>query len=263
MMGVHILEQVKITDPMEDIIGLQSDFLGSRPMDERKTLRQFFTRSIVSDYMASLINKPKSKTVGILDAGAGTGILTASTALRCLNLGCQAVHAVLYELDKEAIPNLEQTLEIIQNTYRQQLRTFTYEIFCEDFVLARPDKNEGIQSFDVSVINPPYFKYNVKDLPYAKVAADLYQGDPNIYASFMAIVMACMKDSGQMVTITPRSFTNGLYFKGFRSYLLTESELDLIHIFKHRDRVFKSDDSSVLQENIICRFIKGKIKKKC
>jgi len=212
MMGVHILEQLKITDPMEDIIGLQSDFLGSRPMDERKTLGQFFTRSIVSDYMASLINKPKSKTVRILDAGAGTGILTASTALRCLNLGCQAVHAVLYELDKEAIPNLEQTLEIIQNTYRQQLRTFTYEIFCEDFVLARPDKNEGIQSFDVSVINPPYFKYNVKDSPYAKAAADLYRGDPNIYASLMAIVMACMKDSGQMVTITPRSFTNGLYF---------------------------------------------------
>lgn len=64
-----------------------------------------------------------------------------------------------------------------------------------------------------------------------------------------------------MITITPRSFTNGLYFKGFRSYLLTESALDLIHIFKHRDKVFRDSHSAVLQENIICHFIKGKKQK--
>ncbi|MCU7850228.1 MAG: Eco57I restriction-modification methylase domain-containing protein [Candidatus Thiodiazotropha sp. (ex Lucinoma kastoroae)] len=252
-----MLEQLQISDPMEDIIGLQSDFLGSKSMDARKTLGQFFTGSIVSDYMASLINKPKSKTVRILDAGAGTGILTASTALRCLDFGCKTVHAVLYELDSEAVPNLEQTLKIVQNTFSQQRGTFTFEIRCEDFILARPDKDESIQGFDVSVINPPYFKYSVKDSPYAKAAGDLYHGDPNIYASFLAVVMASMNDGGQMVSITPRSFTNGLYFKGFRSYLLTESALDLIHIFKHRDKVFKNGDSAVLQENIICRFVKG------
>ena len=161
-----------------------------------------------------------------------------------------------YEIDKQAIPNLRQTLKIVQNTFSQQRGKFTFEVRCEDFVLARPDKDESIQAFDISVINPPYFKYSVKDSPYAKAVADLYQGDPNIYASFMAVVMACMNDSGQMVSITPRSFTNGLYFKGFRSYLLSQSALDLIHIFKHRDKVFKNDESAVLQENIICRFVK-------
>ena len=257
-MGRGMLDQLQIRNPMEDIIDLQSDFLGSKSIDTRKTLGQFFTGSIVSDYMASLINKPKSKTVRILDAGAGVGILTASTALHCLDLGCKAVHAVLYELDNEAIPNLEQTLKVVRNAFSQQRGVFTYEIRCEDFILMRPDKDENTHSFDVSVINPPYFKYSVKDSPYAKVAADLYHGDPSIYASFMAIVMACMKDGGQMVTITPRSFTNGLYFKGFRSYLLTKSALNLMHIFKYRDKVFKNNDSTVLQENVICRFIKGR-----
>ncbi len=218
---------------------------------------QFFTGSAVSDYMASVVVKPKSKTIRILDAGAGTGTLTASTALHCLEMGCKIVHAVLYELDREAVDSLEQTLNIIQRKFGDRLATFTYEIFCEDFVLARPDKEKNIQPFDVSVINPPYFKYSAKDSPYAKAVADLYHGDPNIYASFMAVVMACMKSGGQMVTITPRSFTNGLYFKGLRKYLLTESALSLIHIFKHRDKVFKTDDSAVLQENIICYFVKG------
>ena len=218
---------------------------------------QFFTGSVVSDYMASLVIKPKSKTIRILDAGAGTGILAASTALHCLSMGCKTVHAVLYELDSEAVANLKQTLNIVQRLFCEQLGIFTYEIYCEDFVISRPDKEKTVQSFDIAVINPPYFKYSAKDSPYARAVADLYHGDPNIYASFMAIVMACMKAGGQMVTITPRSFTNGLYFKGFREYLLTESALKLIHIFKHRDKVFKHDDSVVLQENIICYFVKG------
>ncbi len=252
-----MLQQAALMSPAEDIITLQNNFIASKSMDERKSLGQFFTGTTVSDYMASLVNKPKSKIVRILDAGAGTGILTASTALRCLDLGCKTVHAVLYELDNEAIPNLEQTLKIIQNIFSQQRGRFSFEILCEDFVLARPDKDESIQAFDISVINPPYFKYSAKDSLYAKAATDLYHGDPNIYASFLAIVIASMNKNGQMITITPRSFTNGLYFKGFRSYLLNHSSLSLIHIFKHRNKVFRSADSAVLQENIICRFIKG------
>ena len=90
-----MLEQLQTSDPIEDIITLQSGFLSSKPMEARKVLGQFFTGLTVSDYMASLITKPKNKTIRILDAGAGTGILTASTALRCLDLGCKAVHAIL------------------------------------------------------------------------------------------------------------------------------------------------------------------------
>jgi len=254
---VKSLNRQALIEPKDNIISLQSAFLRSKSLKSRKILGQYFTGLIVSNYMASLVIKPKSKTIRILDAGAGTGILTASTALHCLGMGCKTVHAVLYELDCEAVVSLEQTLKIVQNKFCKQLGTFTYEICCEDFVLARPDKKENIQPFDISVINPPYFKYSAKDSPYAKAVADLYHGDPNIYASFMAVVMASMKAGGQMVTITPRSFTNGLYFKGFREYLLTESALSLIHIFKHRDKVFNNDDSSVLQENIICYLVKG------
>ena len=246
-----------LIEPKDDIISLQSAFLRSKSLESRKILGQFFTGFVVSDYMASLVVKPKSKTIRILDAGAGTGILTASTALYCLSMGCKNVHAVLYELDSEAVTSLKQTLNIVQYLFCEQLGTFTYEICCEDFIIARPDREKTSQPFDISVINPPYFKYSAKESPYARAVADLYRGDPNIYGSFMAVVMACLKAGGQMVTITPRSFTNGLYFKGFREYLLNESALSLIHIFKHRDKVFNNDDSAVLQENIICYFVKG------
>lgn len=218
---------------------------------------QYFTGGVISDYMASLIKKPQSDTVRILDAGAGTGVLTASTALQCLYLGCRNVHAVLYEVDIGASRSLIETLKVVEDQFRIKKCLFTYEVLCEDFILVRPDLDVVRQPFDISVINPPYFKYSVKNSPYAKVASDLYRGDPNIYASFMAVAMACLKYDGQLVTITPRSFTNGLYFKGLRTYLLKESFLNLIHIFKYRNKLFKSKNETVLQENIICHFVKG------
>ena len=154
-----MLEQLKISDPMDDVVYLQSDFLSSKPLGERKELGQFFTGSIISDYMASLVEVSSKNTIRILDAGAGTGILTASTALHCLYSGSKSVHAVLYEVDSAAISNLKKTLKIIQSVFEQEKASFTYEIRCENFILARPDQDTSIQPFDVSVINPPYFKY--------------------------------------------------------------------------------------------------------
>lgn len=255
-----MLELLKTTDPIDDIINIQGDFLNTKPRDQRKKLGQFFTGITISDYMASLVKVPNKKSIRILDAGAGAGILTASTALHCLNEGSKSVHAVLYELDKEAIQSLKQTMDIVRNIFEEYQSSFTFEIRCEDFILARPDKDASFSSFDLSVINPPYFKYSAKSSCYAKAVCDLYRGDPNVYASFMAIVMNCLKDKGQMISISPRSFTNGLYFKGFRQYLLNESSLDLVHVFKSRNKIFKNAGSDVLQENIISRFIKGSTK---
>lgn len=255
------LQQLEITNVLDDIVELQSNFLILQPNEKRKALGQYYTGNIVAEYMASLVEPTQGKSLTLLDAGAGTGILTACTALYVLNKGCTSLHSVLYELDSEVLPSLEQTLKIISNVFKLKKASFTYEIRCEDFVLARTDKIQSEKPFDIAVINPPYFKYSATNSPYAKSASDLYHGDPNIYASFVAIAMASIKPKGQLIAITPRSFTNGLYFKGFRKYLLTNSSLNLIHIFKHRDKVFKNKESSVLQENIICRYTKGNISK--
>lgn len=233
---------------------LQNAFLLNKPLEERKTLGQFFTSPVVADYMASMLHKSEVTNIRMLDAGAGTGILTSAAAVKLLELGFDAVHAVLYELDSSVITHLNQTMKVIENLYQSKKSKFTFEVRNIDFVLDRPDKTE---SYDVAVINPPYFKYNVKTSPYAKAVGDLYSGDPNIYASFMAIVASSLSKGGQMVAITPRSFTNGLYFKNFREYLLNVTSVELIHIFKHRDRVFKNDADKVLQENIICKFVKS------
>ncbi len=247
--------QPSLVEPKNDIASHQTTFLRSKPAQERKTLGQFFTSPVIAEYMASMLRKPKGKKISILDAGAGTGVLAAATAIKLLSLGCNTVHAVLYELDSSILAYLNQTMSTIENLYQSKHSRFTFEVRNSDFVLDRPDKKE---SFDISVINPPYFKYNVKTSPYAKSTSDLYGGDPNIYALFMAIVASSLKEGGQMVSITPRSFTNGLYFKNFRGYLLNITTIESIHIFKQRNRIFSNDAEKVLQENIICKFVKSK-----
>lgn len=214
----------------------------------RKSLGQYFTRPSVSEYMAGMIDPVGLEPIRILDAGAGAGILTVSAALRCFEIGITRVHAVLFEIDGQAISKLTENMDQLSKHFQIKGGRFTYDVHNEDFVLARPDKTQ--RPFHISSINPPYFRYNSRVSSYAGATADLFKGDPNIYASFMAVVAACLAPNGQMVSIVPRSFTNGLYFRGFRQYINKNMSLDKIHIFQARDSVFK--ELSVLQENIIC-----------
>lgn len=221
---------------------------------QSKELGQFFTESKTADYMASMLHFIGNiELLRILDAGAGEGILTISAARRCLDLGNRRVHAVLFEVDKDILPTLNENMDRLVGMFIKKGGKFSYEILNEDFILSRPDKNE--HNFHISIINPPYFKYNSKGSIYSGATADLFIGNPNIYASFMAVVSSCLASGGQMVAIVPRSFTNGLYFKGFRRYLQSQMSLERVHIFRARNRLFKN--MGVLQENVICKFVKS------
>lgn len=231
----------------------QVEYLNSKSDQDRKEIGQFFTGAPVSNYMASLFDEDSiPDEVTVLDAGAGAGILTISTALYCIEKGKKSVHAVLYEIDDNALEVLGKSMEDLKGFIEAQDGQFTYEIRNKDFVLDRPDQKG--ESYDISCINPPYFKYNSKTSPYAVATTDLYKGNPNIYASFMAVVINSLKPKGQMVAIVPRSYLNGLYFKGFRQFLFKNTSLNKVHIFRSRNQVFK--ELAVLQENIICHYSK-------
>lgn len=238
---------------IEAVALAQTEYLVSKPEADRKVLGQYFTGSVIADYMASMLQLVDAPVVRFLDAGAGAGILTIAAAMRYLSLGNTKVHAVLYEIDQNALSHLDLNMRRVAKSFKDQGGKFTYDIRNEDFITSRPDRTE--KPFHASSINPPYFKYSSITSPYAGATADLFLGNPNVYASFMAIVAACLADQGQMIAIVPRSFTNGLYFKGFRNYLADTLSLDRIHIFRSRNQLFK--ELAVLQENIICSYQKN------
>ena len=235
----------------------QKEYSQNKSKESQKELGQYFTDSPIAQFMSSLIDVSKlnPENVKLLDCGAGHGMLTASTALFLLDNGINKIDATVYEIDNDIIAQLNSTLLDLSLKFQEAGKVFTYSVINENFVSSRPDLNSKLR-FDVSVINPPYFKYSVKNSIYSKKTADLFKGDPNIYASFIALTLSLTIKGGQLVAITPRSFLNGLYFKGFRKYVLNNSKIDLIHIFKSRKDVFT--DSKILQENIIFKITKVK-----
>ena len=134
------------------------EYLTKRPKTIKKELGQYFTNHKIASYMAEMIKRVNVPVIRILDAGAGTGILTIFSAIRSLKLGQKRIHAVLYEIDKDLYLNLTENMKYLTHIFKKQGGKFTFKIYNKDFVLDRPDKSN--MDFHISSINPPYFKNN-------------------------------------------------------------------------------------------------------
>jgi len=159
----------------------------------RKLKGQFFTPKQVSTYMASLF-EIHHDTIRLLDAGAGTGILTAAFCERLLcNSRIIELTIDAYENDPALLPLLRKTLETCKSKLEGRGHSVDYHIYQQDFILSnegyfkKPDSfstRAGLTFYDFVISNPPYYKLN-KDSPQSTVMAELVSGQPNIYALFM------------------------------------------------------------------------------
>ena len=111
----------------------------------------------------------------------------------------------------------------------------------------------GCEKFDLIIMNPPYKKIRSSS-ETRKLLSSVKIETSNLYSAFLAIAVHLLKDNGNLVAITPRSFSNGPYFKSFRELFFNQMLLAHIHIFNSRTEAFKENE--VLQENIIFHAIK-------
>lgn len=218
------------------------------PISRKKELGQFFTDSSVANYMSGLFSFKKDidKRLKVLDCGAGHGILAIALLYRLVTKGYKVIELTLYEIDVEILRYLDDNLKSFQK-YHSSIE-FSYTIIRENFIL-----DDCSDRFDYIISNPPYFKLNKSDIE-AQSMQHIVHGQPNIYMLFMAKCSELLSDDGEMVFITPRSFTSGTYFKKFREYLLENLSLKHIHIFNSRKEHFKNE--TILQETIITKFTK-------
>jgi adenine-specific DNA-methyltransferase len=70
----------------------------------------------------------------------------------------------------------------------------------------------------------------------------------------MAMTSKLLKENGQLIFITPRSYCSGLYFKAFRKWFFNIMKPVKIHIFESRKKAFNNE---VLQETLILNAIKS------
>ncbi len=249
------MDEKKHIGLLEKVIINTDDFIQSVPKSQRKKFGQFFTTGASARFMAELFNIDLSKKrLKILDAGAGTGILSAALVERIFKDGYKgAVHLVCYETDLKVLPILEKNLVFAHLKYG-----ISYEIKSENYITSQffgvnTLLDQDCQKYDYIIGNPPYLKIS-KDAAEASSMPDVCHGAPNMYFLFWAMGIYNLKENQELVYIVPRSWTSGAYFKKFRSYLFSQCVITDIHLFESRDKVFGGE--SVLQEIIIVKLKK-------
>lgn len=233
------------------------NYANSTPADSKKKKGQYFTPLSISMFMSTLANTP-SEELSILDPGCGCGILSSCLIEHlALNYHIKRIQLTTYETDDDIIPYTKSVFLYLQVWLSQLNIAFEFEILTDDFVLAHSEclshtptlfREDMISEYDYIISNPPYFKLSKDDIR-VKSSISIVDGQTNIYALFLAISCKMLKESGQMIFITPRSFSSGRYFRLFRKFFFSNVTIDFIHLFNTRNSTFAKDD--VLQELLI------------
>jgi len=233
-------------------------FARQKPESYRKARGQYFTPPPIASFMAELCGMSTERQTA-LDVGAGAGVLSCALLewaacrepVKHLSIDAYETDAVLAELCRRSLRHASTWAA------RRGL-TVDWRVIEEDFVLSNAERLNGAQLFGhnapqytTCVMNPPYFKLSKSD-PRARLASSIVHGQPNIYALCMAIAAQTLEPDGSLVSISPRSFATGDYFRAFRERLLQIAIPEAIHVFNSRDDAFRED--KILQENVIVRF---------
>jgi len=238
------------TDFCED---LTEKYLSISDASYRKKHGQYFTPKKIALFMSDMLTNHFPKNIKLLDPGAGVGILSCAFCERISKeKQIETIQIDAYELDNKLRYYLRQAYEYTKEYLLEKNIQLEYHIHKTDFILstAHTLKKNNNSKYDLEIINPPYFKI-AKDDERAKLNSEFVHGQPNIYFLFMAVSAKLLNESGQFVSITPRSFTSGQYFRQFRKEFFKLVQPEHVHVFESRKDAFKNQ--SVLQENIILK----------
>ena len=259
MAGKTLIEKITGELPSHYADRLGVNYAKSVNQEHKKTNGQFFTPVEIAGLMGSFAESGES-SLRILDPGCGTTILTCALLESIVqnNSKLKEVDLTVYETDKAIIPYTNESLDYLRSWLKEKNIKLKIYIHTNDFILENADCltdygnlfSQTIEPFDIIVSNPPYFKLPIDD-KRAVAAKAVINGHPNIYAIFMAISARLLKENGQLIFITPRSYASGSYFKLFREYFFKIIEIDKVHLFVSRKDTFNRD--KVLQETVIIK----------
>ncbi|MCY4427638.1 MAG: BsuBI/PstI family type II restriction endonuclease [Halieaceae bacterium] len=234
---------------------------------KRAELGQYFTPENVACFMAGMIGREKlPDTLQILDAGGGSGILTGAVVAELCNRPehdrPKRLSATVWEIDERFAGNISRTFSLCREVCRQAGIDFVGELCQGNFILEGSNLIDGNSlfarernpCFDIAILNPPYRKLASNSVERSRLRSVGIETS-NLYSAFVWLSLKLLKDCGQLVAITPRSFMNGSYFRPFRQALHRDLAFRHVHVYETRNTAFASDD--VLQENVIFHGIRS------
>lgn len=179
-------------------------YLDQTELTHRKSLGQYFTPREVREHL--LRQLPRNKNATVLDPACGSGefLVSAGEYFAGCRLFGWEIDANLVRLSKRAVPQaaVEQADSLVK-TCRQQ--------------------------FDYVIGNPPYFEFKPGQSLKEEYRA-VITGRPNIFSMFVKLGLDLLKPGGYLAYVIPPSMNNGAYFAGLRDYIISNANIEYLHI---------------------------------
>ena len=148
---------------LEQVIEKTNRYIEEMPKKERKKYGQFFTSIETARYMAELFVLPEQNAITVLDAGAGSGILTCAMIERLDKIeGINEIIVTCYETDENVLTLLQENLLYMQECSSKKI---SIKIITENYITSQYlDFNHMLggdwnpEKYDIVIGNPPYMK---------------------------------------------------------------------------------------------------------
>ena len=195
---------------LDCVVERTNKYIDSMPKKERKKYGQFFTSKDTARYMAGLYNISTNQAqVSILDAGAGSGILSCALVEKLEQIdSIQKIELTCYENDKNIVNLLKENLQTCQEKSKKDIQI---QIITDNYITSQYlDFNHMIggrvepKKYDFVIGNPPYMKIP-KDAPEATAMPGVCYGAPNLYFIFAAMGLFNLDNEGDFKHQTGRN----------------------------------------------------------
>ena len=162
----------------------------------------------------------RAKHIRLLDPGAGVGSLTAAFVEEVCSRKARpsTIHVTAYEVDAQLARACRTTMRECAKLCKRRGVEFAATVLEADFIadgvrrLQRTLFESPSQpDFTCAILNPPYRKMG-RDSRERQLLRRVGVETSNLYAAFFALSVLLLKNNGELVAITPRSFCNGPYF---------------------------------------------------
>lgn len=207
---------------------LTNEFFQKNEKNDMKNKSQYFTPIQEAEKLIDDLKINKIKTVRILDPSCGNGILLFKILEKIFSYyQPESLIIDVYDIDLKLLNNVKKIIEMID--FNGTKVSVSY--FNRDFL-----KSDDNSKYDYIIMNPPYKKINVKDVP-ENLKSFLY-GQPNLYHLFIAKTVDMLMLNGTLCIISPKNYLSGRYTEKLRQYIVNNFSITKIHTFNDRRIVF-------------------------
>lgn len=204
---------------------------------EGKRIGNRFTKKPTARLLASFPDYADRERVTLLDAGAGTGILTAAAVEAMAKAGVKEIYADLYEIDPSYLPVLENNMRRVRRKCHHDYAVrFRFRILAEDFLAAYAEGSEREERYDYVLLSPDDTMMDKTDPAVAAYRKSFSIPVLRSYYFFDAALRA-LADGGELIAVMPTAFATADLPEKLRVRMLRECALLRIQLFSEKDKI--------------------------